>query len=159
MAKVVVDNQLVVTPWRNRVVLALVAAIAGIAWWALTNILAYFVVEPLSCRQSAGLEVCGNAFGVAGSLATAITAAALLFVLVTLHYRRALLIVVGAAAVTWSLGKYITGLVWYEGAFWAAVIYVASYLFSLIVTEIRRLWVVGVVMAFGVLLIRVLIAF
>lgn len=159
MAKVVVDNQNVVAPWRSRLPFIGIAAAAGVAWWVLTSILIQYVIEPLACRSAATLTACGDAPSIAGSLAAILVSVGSLLVFAHLRYARPLFVAIGGAGLLWSLGLYVAGLAWYEALAWSAVLYVLAYTLSLLIAHVRNAWLSVAVLIAAIVLIRLFVAF
>ena len=159
MAKVVVDNQNVVAPWRSRLQLIGVAAGAGAVWWLITSLLARYAIEPLACRSTATLTACGDAPTIAGSVAAVMVAAGALFLLASIRQARPILVITSAAATLWMLGLYVTGLVWYEAIFWSIVAYIFVYVLFATIGRIRNVWIGIATALICVVLIRLFLAF
>lgn len=159
MAKVVVDNQSVVAPWRSRLLIIIAGVIAGISWWVLTGLLEKFVIEPLACSSSDTLSACGDAIPISGSVAAVLTAVLMLIYLVMIRQARPILIASGAAAVLWGLGLYTAGMQWYESLVWAVLLYVVVFLLFGVISRIRGVWSSLVVALLTVVIVRVLVAF
>ncbi len=159
MARVMVDNQNVVAPWRSSYIITAAAAIAGVVWWVLTSLLTRYAVEPLTCSSSATLAACGDSPAIAGSIATIIIAIGMLIFMVNQLRPRPVITVVGASVVLWGLGMYVTGLVWFEAIFWSVLSYIAVYLMMSLVGSIRGLWRSVLTAVICVFVIKLLIAF
>ena len=159
MARVMVDNQNVVAPWRSNISLAAVAAVAGLAWWVTASLLARYVIEPLACRSSATLAACGDVPTISGSIAVVVVAAGVLLALVMMRRSRPVLIAAGAAIMLWGLGLYTAGLSWYEALVWAILAYVSAHFLMYLISRMRGAWRSLASAAVVVLGVKLLVAF
>ena len=158
MAKVIVDEQIrVVKPWWDRVNVPIIGAGLGLVWWVLTSILRNYVVEPLACRDLASAGACLDSFGLAGTIAAILVAILGTAILVKAAQPRPVVIAVATAALLWSLGAYMNGLVWFETLIWAVVLYALSYTVFSFVARLRTLLAVLIVSAVVVVAIRLLL--
>lgn len=108
-------------------VILIVGALAGLAHWLLSQVLARSVIEPFACTGVVNAGLCSEAIVSAGGIATVLIAVAALIVLVRLSIFRPLLITIAAAVALWSLAQWVSGLWWVEAVAWSIVLYILAY--------------------------------
>lgn len=159
MAKVIVDEQTrIVKPWWDKASVPIIGAGIGLVWWIATSILRNYVVEPLACRDLASAGACVDSFGVAGMIAAILVALLGTAILVRTWQARPLVIALATAALLWSLGSYMNGLVWFETLVWAVILYALSYTVFSFVVRLQSLVAVLIVSVLIVAAIRLLLS-
>lgn len=159
MAKVIHNERsTVVEPWWVKINSVYVGFAMGLSWWVLTAILRHYVVEPLACRDLSTATACVNAVSVSGNVAAILVAIIGTLLLVRFVQPRPIIIALATAALLWSLGGILDGIVWYATAAWALFFYTTSYGLFSFVARIKWLWVAITTALVIVVAVRLLIA-
>lgn len=140
------------------VLVAIWGIVAGLLVWGLTYVFEAYVLKTLLCGETDALT-CASASQYGEMIATVITAAISLFVLVKLQVFRPLLVVIAAVVSLWGLIGIIGDLPMYMVALSAAGLYLVSYLAYTWITRLRLFWLVAVLLILLIIAIRVILTF
>lgn len=156
MAKIVTTehNIVSVSPWLGWGRVVAFGAVAGLAVWVFTALIARYIIEPLACGEALNSDICLAATPIAGNIATILIAPLAIIAMVRLGMVRPIIIALATAALLWPLAAWAEGLAWFEAIAWFVALYALSYgLFAWIVRS-TLLWVAIVVSLAIVLIIR-----
>lgn len=149
MAHVLSDEQTVTTrPWQAWLRVVLIGLVMGFVYWAITMLLARYVIEPVACHNLVDPTRCANAVDLGGNISAIFTALIAIVVLIRLRVSRPIIVAVGAGALLWSLSSWTNGLWWLEALAWSILLHALSYgLFAWLTRFQRAIWaiIVGVV--------------
>lgn len=126
----------------------------GLAWWVLTSLLKYYVVDPIACRDLSTATACVDSFGVAGSIAAILVAILGAYVLVRTLQPRPIVIAIASAVLLWDLGAFMNGLSWWEMLLWGLFFYAVTYTLFSMVARVRTIVASLVLAAVVVIVIR-----
>lgn len=158
MAKVVASQQqVIVEPWWVKIKIVYIGLGAGLLWWVLTSILRHYIIEPLACSDLNTAATCVNSFGVSGSIATVLVAIIGAYILVRAVQPRPIVIAIATAVLLWDLAAFLSGLAWWETAFWALSFYAATYALFSLVARVQNTLLSMVSAAVVVIVIRLLL--
>lgn len=97
--------------WKN----ALVGVVCGLVFWSLMTLVGHY----------------NNSATIPGDVATVLSATVGIILMVILRMTRPLLVASASAVALWGLAQFTSGLVWFEVAVWAMLLYGLAYsLFS-----------------------------
>ncbi len=158
MAKVIAsEHNTVAEPWWGKGKIVGLGLAAGISWWALTNILNKYVIEPFACRDLSLVDSCTGSLGTSGSIAAVLVAVLFAYVLVRALQPRPIIVTASALLLLWDLGLWTTGLGWLVTVLWAAGLYAVIYSLFSLVARMRVLWASALVALFIVVAIRLIL--
>jgi hypothetical protein len=154
MAKLVLDEATVMMrPWQAWLRTVLIGLVIGFIYWAITMMLARYVIEPLACRDLVDAARCANAVGLGGNISAVLTALIGVLIMVRLGVIRPVIVAVGTGALLWSLGAWTNGLWWLEAMAWSILLHALSYgLFAWLTRLQRAIPAIGV----GILLVVII---
>jgi hypothetical protein len=159
MAKIVTTeyNTVNTSPWLGWGRVVAFGAVAGLAVWVFTALIARYIIEPLACGQAINADVCLAATPIAGNIATILITPLAIVGMVRLGVIRPIIIALATAALLWPLAAWAEGLFWLEAIAWFVALYALAYgLFAWIVRS-TLLWVAIVLSLVAVLAIRLTI--
>ena len=157
MAKAVVDNVVVVQPWRTWARTVAIGAGTGLAFWLLTILLNRYIIEPWACRQIVNATFCVGSNAIAGNIAAVLAGVIALVVMIRLRVVLPIVITVMSAALLWDLAAWTAGLVPYEVLLWSVGLYAVSFGLFGWITRYSRLWVIISLSVLIVLIVRIAI--
>ncbi len=118
--------------------IALLGAILGVFYWALTAFISRYVIESLLCGPNGDIEACANPVVLAGNISTILVAVAGLFIMVRMRLAQPLLVVIASAISLWGLSQWTNGLFWLEAVAWSVLLYALAYSAFVWVTRHRN---------------------
>lgn len=124
----------------------------GVIAWAVTFLLDRFIISSTFCPASA--QNCVEGDVISGNIALILAAIAGMLGLVRLGVYRPMLVAIAVGVSLWNIGGWLSGIVWYEGLGWSALIYMVVYVaFSWLVRP-RNLFVVLAILAILIVAVR-----
>ena len=121
--------------------IALVGILLGIIYWGLTSFINNY----------------SHSIDIASNVATIIVATLGIIVMLYLRMARPLLVAIATAVSLWGLALYTYGFVWYEAAFWSALLYGLSYALYLWITKYKTTLIVIIAIVIILIILRIVI--
>lgn len=132
--------------------------LAGLLVWGLTFVFESYVLKAFLCPNTEALT-CASASQYGEVIATLLTAAISLFVLVKLQVFRPLLVVIAAVISLWGIMGIVADLPLYMVGISVAGLYMIAYLLFTWITRLRVFWVVALLLLLLIVAIRVILTF
>jgi len=125
MARLIIEDAVRTYSWWR---IGLIGAALGVVQWGLAALIRQFIVDPLFCGTQFNANMCSNALGLSGDIATVLVAVIGLFVLIRLSVPRPIVVALATAITAWGVSAWTTGMGVSEVISWTAVIYGLGYL-------------------------------
>lgn len=135
---------------------ALLGAVVGLLVWALSLLLAAYVLPATFCSDSQAGQ-CTTSAGYGEAIATIIAAGFGLFVLVKLHVFRPLLVVVATVISMWGIVAMISPLPRYGAIISCVFLYAFAYMLFTWITRLRLFWIVTLLLLVVIVGIRLIL--
>jgi hypothetical protein len=137
--------------------LGVVGLAIGVITWAIVQILARNVLDPLFCHSSDTESICGGIGWSAEAIGLGLASVGALFLLIRLRVFRPLLVVLFVAIATYGVWQLASSLVWYESALWLGLVYALAYMLFVWIASIDRFWLALVAGGIAAIALRIII--
>lgn len=124
----------------------------GAIAWALTLGLGQFIIGPIFCPNN----TCESTSVISGNIVLVVTAIAAMLAMVRLGVYRPMLIAIAVVATLWSMGGWLSGIVWYEALGWSSLMFMAAYTAYAWLVRPRNFFIVLVILLLLIVGIRYL---
>ena len=150
--------QVLMMPWRDVIRVALAGVVIGLVTAALYVVLDKYVFTPALCGEAtAAAGRCGNKLYFASALAMILSALGGLFAMVQLRVFRPLLVVLLVTIGLWNVVLLIDGLVWWQMALAAGLLFAVAYAAFAWLVQLRNFFLALGLGAVVVVLLRLII--
>lgn len=152
------DAQTVYTPMgiKQLIQVAIFGIAAGLLVWGLTYVLETYALKALLCANKEALT-CATSAQFGEIIATLVTGAIGLFILVKIQVFRPLLVVIATVVNLWGLISFVSEQPWYVIGLSSAGLYMITYLLFTWITRLRLFWLVVVLLLALIVAMRLIL--